>query len=134
MLEVVCAVIRDEEGRFLVCQRPEGKAFAGKWEFPGGKVERGEDSKAALKREIMEELACEIMINGSLPTVEHRDAEYAIRLLPFMCTLSSSGVPVALEHSELQWVHADQCKQLDWAPADVPIWQALVSESIKNRN
>lgn len=133
MLEVVCAVIRDEEGRVLVCQRPKGKALAGKWEFPGGKVERGEDRKTALQREIMEELACEIEVNGSLPKVEHRDAEYGIRLLPFMCTLNS-GVPVALEHSELLWVDPNQCQELEWAPADVPIWQALVSESIKNRN
>jgi len=133
MLEVVCAIITDEEGRFLVCRRPEGKALAGKWEFPGGKVEHGEDCKAALKREIMEELACEIEIGRSLPPVEHHYSEYAVRLLPFMCTLSSC-VPIALEHSELQWITPSKCRKLQWASADVPIWKALVCAEAKNQD
>jgi 8-oxo-dGTP diphosphatase len=124
MLRVVCAVIRDSEGRFLVCQRPEGKALAGKWEFPGGKVEPGEDPGLALQREIMEELACEIELGTPLPEVEHHYPQYSIRLLPFLCDLRS-GVPAALEHSGLLWVSSKQCHTLDWAPADVPVWQAL---------
>lgn len=133
MLEVVCAVIRDEEGRFLVCQRSVGRALAGKWEFPGGKVEPGENCKLALRREIMEELACEIEISRSLPPIEHRYPEHAIRLMPFVCTLRS-GEPTAMEHSQLKWLTPIQCQDLEWSPADVPIWKALVSESGKNRN
>jgi len=126
MFDVVCAVIRDQEGRFLVCKRAEGKALAGSWEFPGGKVESGEDPQLALQREIIEELACEIKVCEQLPAVEHHYPEYSIRLLPFICSINY-GEPVALEHAEILWATQDQCRSLHWAPADVPIWTALFS-------
>ena len=126
MFDVVCAVIRDQEGRFLVCKRAEGKALAGSWEFPGGKVESGEDFQSALQREIMEELACEIEVGEQLPAVEHHYPDYSIRLLPFFCSISR-GTPTALEHAEILWATPDQCRLLQWAPADVPIWTALFS-------
>ena len=56
MINVVCAIIRNPQGEVLACQRPEGKLFAGKWEFPGGKIEPGEHPEHALSREILEEL------------------------------------------------------------------------------
>ncbi len=126
MLNVVCAVIRDQKGRYLVCQRPAGKALAGYWEFPGGKIEPNEDPKSALKREILEELACKIQVGKSLPEVEHHYPEAFIRLLPFMCSIEA-GTPYAREHAEIMWATLEQCRQLSWAPADVPIWQELVA-------
>jgi 8-oxo-dGTP diphosphatase len=126
MFDVVCAVIRDQEGRFLVCKRAEGKALAGSWEFPGGKVESGEDFQLALQREMMEELACEIKVGEQLPAVEHHYPDYSIRLLPFICSISR-GTPTALEHAEILWATPDQCRLLHWAPADVPVWRALFS-------
>jgi 8-oxo-dGTP diphosphatase len=124
MINVVCAVIRDADGRLLVCQRPEGKALQGKWEFPGGKVEPGEVPELALRREVAEELACEVRVGRALAAVEHHYPECSIRLLPFLCTLRS-GEPSAVEHSEVRWVTLSQCTTLDWAEADVPVWQAL---------
>ena len=126
MINVVCAVIQDNEGRFLVCRRPEGKALAGKWEFPGGNVELDEPPEQALRRELSEELACEIDVGKALPEVEHHYTGFSIRLLPFLCSLKS-GEPIALEHSEIRWITPDQCSSLNWAEADVPIWKALVS-------
>jgi len=126
MINVVCAVIRDKEGRLLVCRRPDGKALAGKWEFPGGKVELDEPLELALRRELSEELACEIDLGKALPEVEHHYPEFSIRLLPFLCSLKS-GEPIAVEHSEIRWIKPDQCSALDWAEADVPIWQTLIS-------
>ena len=126
MFDVVCAVIRDQEGRFLVCKRAEGKALAGSWEFPGGKVESGEDFQLALQREMMEELACEIKVGEQLPAVEHHYPDYSIRLLPFICSINS-GEPTALEHTKIMWATPDQCRSLKWAPADVPVWTALFS-------
>ena len=125
MINVVCAVIQDGEGRLLVCRRPEGKPLAGKWEFPGGKVEPGEDAAPALCREIFEELVCEIIVGLALPEVEHDYPGFSIRLLPFLCRLKS-GQPRAVEHSEICWVKLAQCEALDWTDADVPIWRALL--------
>ena len=124
MLKVVCAVIRDQEGRYLVCQRPHGKALAGCWEFPGGKVEPGEDPQSALKREIHEELACRIEVGTALREVVHHYPEVSIRLQPFICNVES-GEPRAKEHSAIFWARAEQFWQLSWAPADVPVWQEL---------
>jgi len=126
MFDVVCAVIRDHVGRFLVCKRAEGKALAGSWEFPGGKVEADENPQSALQREIMEEWSCEIEVGEQLPAVEHHYPEYSIRLLPFICSINY-GEPVALEHAEILWARPDQCRSLKWAPADVAIWTSLFS-------
>lgn len=126
MIDVVCAVIRDQRGRLLVCKRPEGKALSGYWEFPGGKVEVGEDFTTAMQREITEELACEVEVGIPLTKVEHHYPNYSIRLFPFMCKVTS-GVPQAIEHSELRWVDLSQCAALKWAPADIAIWKALCS-------
>ena len=124
MINVVCAVISDHDERLLVCKRPLGKALAGFWEFPGGKVEADEDFITAIKREIREELACEIEVCMDLPRVEHHYPECSIRLWPFICKVSR-GEPVAMEHSELRWVNLEQCSNLKWAPADIPVWKAF---------
>ena len=124
MVDVVCAVISDQNNKLLVCKRPEGKALAGCWEFPGGKVEPDEDFGPAIQREIIEELACEVEVCMALPKVEYHYSEYSIRLWPFICKLSR-GKPKAIEHSELRWIELNQCNSLKWAPADVPVWKAL---------
>ena len=126
MINVVCAVIGDKEGRLLVCRRAQGKSLAGKWEFPGGKVELDELPEQALRRELSEELACEVDVGKVLPEVEYHYPEFSIRLLPFLCSLKC-GDPIAVEHSEIRWITPEQCSSLDWAEADVPIWEALVS-------
>ncbi len=126
MINVVCAVIQDEQGRFLACQRPEGKALAGKWEFPGGKVEPQEGPESALHREIIEELGCQVDVGMPLPEVEHHYEEFSIRLKPYLCRILS-GDPKPLEHSQQRWLAINDCPSLDWAEADVPIWKHLES-------
>lgn len=128
MINVVCAVIEDGQGRLLVCQRPEGKSLAGKWEFPGGKIEEGEQPEQALQREIEEELACVIEVKMALPQVEHHYSDFSIRLQPFMCEILT-GAPKALEHDSLKWVFLNECGELDWAEADIPIWRNLIEPS-----
>jgi ADP-ribose pyrophosphatase YjhB (NUDIX family) len=71
MMRVVCGIIQDEKGRLLIARRPEGKALAGYWEFPGGKIEQGETPESALRRELREELLIETEILQTLPPVEH---------------------------------------------------------------
>ena len=119
MIAVVCAVI-ERDGRVLLCQRAEGKQLAGQWEFPGGKVEDGEEMGAALEREIREELGCGVAVGEALAPVEHTYPEVAIRLWPFRCVVVD-GEPQALEHAALEWVEAGRLGEWSLAVADVKV-------------
>jgi 8-oxo-dGTP diphosphatase len=124
MIDVVCGVIEDGDGRFLVCRRPAGKHLGGLWEFPGGKVEDGESHAAALVRELREELAIEVAVHDALPPVVWHYERASIRLLPYRCTITR-GVPHPHEHDQLRWCAPHDFTSLDWAPADLPVLDAL---------
>jgi 8-oxo-dGTP diphosphatase len=121
MIDVVCAVIADSEGRFLACLRPQGKHLAGLWEFPGGKVDPGESAVSALIREIREELGVEVSVGKALDPVVWSYDRGEIRLLPFLCTIMNGGEPRAIEHDRLHWCCAKDFGTLDWAGADLPV-------------
>ena len=108
-------IVRD--GSVLVCQRAGGKHLAGQWEFPGGKVEDGEDFPAALAREIEEELGCRVAVGEELAAVEHHYPELAIRLRPFICEIAD-GEPEAREHAAVAWVRPEQLGEVELAEAD----------------
>lgn len=121
-IPVVCAIIRDEQGRVLLAQRPAHKHLGLKWEFPGGKVELGESPEHALVREIREELGCAIAIGRGLPRFAHDYGTVAIEMIPFECTLAAgSPAPHPHEHVAIKWVRLTDCGSLDLAPADWPV-------------
>lgn len=120
MIEVVCGLIEDGQGRVLACRRGPGMTLAGLWEFPGGKREPGEDPRTALVRELREELGIEVATTAVLTAVEHDYGAFAIRLLPFRCRITA-GTPVAHEHDALRWLFAAEIHEVPWAPADVPV-------------
>jgi len=124
MIEVVCGVIRDSGGRYLACRRPAGKHLGGMWEFPGGKVEEGEDPAAALVRELREELGVEVAVERALTAFPWRYEWGKMRLLPFLCRIVA-GEPEAIEHQELRWCERERFGELEWAPADVPVFAEL---------
>ena len=119
-IDVVCAVIVREDGLFLVAQRPPDKRMGGLWEFPGGKVEPGEDPAAALRREIREEFGTDIEVGRRLAAVDHDYGDFRIRLHPFLARLAGGGL-VAAEHADWTWTDAEGAGSLDWAPADLPV-------------
>jgi 8-oxo-dGTP diphosphatase len=124
-ISVVAAVIL-RDNRVLIAQRPEGKHLAHKWEFPGGKVEKGETPEAALIRELREELACEIDVIAPLPRFIHRYETVTIEMLPFLTRLSvNSKEPIAREHIAICWVPKTQLSDYDLADADWPISDCL---------
>lgn len=125
MLHVVCAVVENEKGEFLLCQRPDGKSQAGLWEFPGGKIETGESEQAALKREIIEELGCQLLVGEALDSVVHAYGDFTIKLIPYRCKLVNGQSPQALEHQAVEWVALQDFKHFPLAPADVPIVDQL---------
>ena len=114
---VVGAVIREGE-RVLMAQRPEGKAQAGLWEFPGGKIEPGETPEEALARECREELALEIENPTVLRSVVHRYPEKTVRLLLVECSIRPGSVPVPQEGQSVAWVRPSDLDRLPVCPAD----------------
>ena len=117
VVDVVGAVIRDGD-RVLLAQRPEGKAQAGLWEFPGGKIEPGETPEEALARECREELALEIESPSVLRSVVHRYPEKTIRLILVACSVRPGSVPAPQEHQQVAWVAPEQLPAMDLCPAD----------------
>ena len=100
---VVCAVI-ERERLVLIAQRPPHKLLPGKWEFPGGKVEPGENPAAAIIREIREELGCTLTVTRALPPFIHDYKTVVIEMLPFICALPpDSPAPHPHEHTALAW-------------------------------
>ena len=124
-IPVVCAIII-RDNHILLAQRPEGKHLALKWEFPGGKVEPGEEPAAALIRELREEMGCTVDIVAALPRSEHSYDRGTIEMIPFVCALNANSTePEAQEHAAIAWVTLDAVAGFDLAPADWPVVEAL---------
>jgi mutator protein MutT len=125
LVHVVAAAVIDALGRVLIAQRPAGKHMAGGWEFPGGKLEPGEERAAGLKRELHEELG--ITIEAPLrPLIRVRHA-YATRevLLDVWVVRRFHGEPRGLDGQALRWCALDQLDHAKLLPADAPIVAAL---------
>ena len=121
VLVVACALV-DTDGRVLICKRPEGKALAGLWEFPGGKVEPGEGPEAALIREMDEELGITITASCLAPFVFASHSYETFHLLmPLYLCRRWEGVVVAKEHAALAWVKPSGLGDYAMPPADAPL-------------
>jgi 8-oxo-dGTP diphosphatase len=126
IIPVTCALIIHDE-KVLLAQRSAAMDLPGKWEFPGGKVEDGEDPKACLLREIREELSIEIRVKQTLTPVEYAYPTKTIRLLPFLAEWISGKI-ILSEHSQFAWYDKNQLFFLDIAPADLPILHELTEK------
>ncbi|WEV41697.1 (deoxy)nucleoside triphosphate pyrophosphohydrolase [Bifidobacterium sp. ESL0682] len=115
-VQVVGAAIR-KDNTILCAQRGPSKSLAGYWEFPGGKIERGETPEQALQREIKEELLCDIEVGPKICSTQQDYDFGTIELTTFLCSLAS-GEPALTEHTQLRWIPVNQLSTLDWAPAD----------------
>ncbi len=119
---VVAAALIDTDGRVLIAQRPEGKALAGLWEFPGGKIEPGERPEQALIRELHEELGIEVNAACLAPFVFTSHAYDSFHLLmPLYLLRRWSGTVQRREHAALKWVKPDQLRDYPMPPADEPL-------------
>jgi len=119
-LWVVAGLVFDDRGRVLIAQRPAGKALAGRWEFPGGKVDAGESAAAALMRELLEETGIRA---GAAERVMLYAASYPDRViwLDVWKVRDWSGEPQGLDGQALAWVLPSQLHQHDILEADAPI-------------
>ena len=121
LLVVACALI-DADRRVLIAQRPIGKTFAGLWEFPGGKLEAGENPEQALIRELEEELgiATKTACLAPLSFVSHGYENFHL-LMPLYVCRKWQGEPVAREHQALRWVRPQALRDYPMPPADEPL-------------
>ena len=115
-VEVVAALIR-ENGRFMICRRPKSKARGGLWEFPGGKIEKGETPEQALRRECREELDVGLSVGKEYMRVRHEYPDLTVDLTLFECTVAS-GTPKLLEHDEISWIVPEEIDRYEFCPAD----------------
>ena len=122
ILLVAAAALVDPDGRVLIAKRPEGKALAGLWEFPGGKVETGERPEAALIRELKEELAIDVEESCLAPLTFASHAYEAFHLLmPLYVCRRWQGLAKAMEGQDIKWVRASALRQYPMPPADLPL-------------
>ena len=149
-IEVVAAIIHDDEGRIFATQRGYGDYKDG-WEFPGGKMEAGETPEEALKREIWEELETRIVVERLVQTVEYdypqlasgRDcsrseepnqallssrstAAFHLTMHCFWCHVESGSLTLK-EHEAARWLSREQLDSVDWLPADKVVVELLKS-------
>lgn len=128
---VVGAII-ESEGKILCAQRSQSMTLSELWEFPGGKIEAGETHQEALEREIKEELKLDISVNDHLFEKAVYTYDFGrVHLSAYMCKLVG-GTPSLYEHQAIQWLTTEELKELNWAPADIPIVEKLMRERVQS--
>jgi 8-oxo-dGTP diphosphatase len=123
-MDVVAAVIRRDDGRLLITQRLAEDTLGGYWEFPGGKVDPGEDLQTALRRELVEELGVQAEIGAEIHSIVHSYPDRDVRLYFFEAHIVS-GEPQKLEVADLRWVTLDELMDYQFPEADIPLLQQL---------
>jgi len=123
---VAAVALLNEEGKVLLAKRPPGRPLAGLWEFPGGKVDPGEDPETALIRELMEELGIEIARADLVPLTfaSHAYPEFHLLMPLYLCKRWEGDI-AAQENQELLWVKPDELRLYYMPPADEPLKTSL---------
>jgi 8-oxo-dGTP diphosphatase len=124
VIHVVAGALFDPDGRVLIAQRPAGKHMAGGWEFPGGKVEPGEEPRNALMRELHEELGVVVHAATQLIAYEHQYPHRRL-LLDLWAVTRYSGHPQPLDAPALEWVAIEDLQRVGLLEADWPMVPAL---------
>ncbi|EKU50047.1 (deoxy)nucleoside triphosphate pyrophosphohydrolase [Staphylococcus massiliensis] len=126
VIKVVGAVIFSDN-KILCAQRSESMSLPLMWEFPGGKIEKDETDVEALKREIKEEMKCDLEVKDKVTTTTYEYDFGIIELTTYRCVLNKT-LPTLTEHKEIKWLAANELHQLEWAPADIPAVDILAKE------
>ena len=117
-----------ENSKILATQRGDGD-YKGLWEFPGGKIEKGEAPETALIREIKEELNADITVDHYFVTVEHDYPTFHLSMKCYLCSLTKNDI-VLHEHLSARWLGREDIESVDWLPADFPIVRLLIDRGI----
>jgi 8-oxo-dGTP diphosphatase len=125
---LVVAALIERGGEVLVARRMEEGERAGLWEFPGGKVEEGEGERAALARELREELGVRVQVGELYARLEHIYPDLQVELALYRARLHEREEPRALTAQELRWVRRRELPGLEFCEADVPVLTQLAEE------
>jgi len=128
-VRVVGAVIYNEKNQILCALRGPEMSHGNYWEFPGGKIEEGEEPEASLVREIREELGCTIKVGEQVADIVHEYDHVIVNLLTYKAWIVE-GDPHPHEHAQIKWVPLKELTSLNWAPADVPTVSQLLGLKI----
>lgn len=125
-IEVVGAIIFNDD-KVLCAQRNENMSLPLMWEFPGGKIEEGESEIEALKREISEEMLCDLEVGDKVTSTSYEYDFGIVNLHTYKCKLKEK-MPTLTEHKSIQWLDVKDLETLEWAPADIPAVKIIVDE------
>lgn len=123
MKKVTAGIIIDNN-KILIAQRGVNEKLAGKWEFPGGKIEQGEIPEACLKREIKEELELDIEVGRFLGESIFTYPNGEIKLIAYFAALVGGNIKLSV-HDKVEWITIDEVDKYDFAPADIPLVKKL---------
>lgn len=121
----VTAAVLEKDGRILIARRKHVDRQAGKWEFPGGKIEKGETAEACLRRELQEELGIDVVVGSFVGRSCHRYPHGEIELLAYR-VIHLSGDFQLHDHEEIRWVLPADLASHDFSAADIPIVKLLL--------
>lgn len=122
-IEVVAAIIHDDQGRIFATQRGYGE-WKDYWEFPGGKIEPGETPEQALKREIWEELETRIEVELFVTTVEYDYPSFHLTMHCYWCHVKNGSLTLK-EHEAARWLCLNELDSVNWLPADLQILDVI---------
>ncbi|HSQ33794.1 MAG TPA: (deoxy)nucleoside triphosphate pyrophosphohydrolase, partial [Peptostreptococcaceae bacterium] len=117
MIEVVAAIIINNEDKILIAKRKSSLKFGGLWEFPGGKVEKGEAYEDTAIRELKEEMHIDIKVVKYFGETVSNDKDKGIKLIGFKCTIIKGDI-ILTDHDEYKWVSKDELINYELTPAD----------------
>ncbi|WP_055667493.1 (deoxy)nucleoside triphosphate pyrophosphohydrolase [Desnuesiella massiliensis] len=124
MIDVVAAIIENGSGEILIARRKQEKQLGGFWEFPGGKVDKGEKPEESLVRELKEEMDVLIEVKEFFGENIHQYDRGIIKLIAFKCKIMSGTIKL-VDHDNCVWVRREQLDSYNFAPADVPFVERL---------
>lgn len=123
-IRVVCGIIFKDDMIFL-CRRSTHKSLGGFWEFPGGKIEAGEEEVESLSRELFEELGMRVDIQEHFTTVTHNYDLFTIELIAYICEFKDASFKLT-DHDLYKWINKTDLMKWKLAPADIPIAEAII--------
>ena len=125
MLNVVAAILKNNDNKILIAKRQQGKSIAGFWEFPGGKIEQGETPEEALIRELKEEMYIDIAIDNYFGENVHSYDTITIKLIAFQGSIVNGNIKLSV-HDDCRWVGIEELKNFNFAPADIYFVEKLM--------
>lgn len=126
------AIIDQDKNKVLAGKRNADRLVGGMWEFPGGKIEKGETPQEAAKRELKEEFHDEVQIGPQLGETVSYEYDFGIvKLTVFFAKLLTNNFDL-VAHSEVEWLSADEVQKLNWAPADAPLVKELAQTNFRD--